>query len=201
MKKRVIGWLGVLVIGLMLGLVWWKWSVADRPQPKQVKEVVTTAATKASVPHKEKMESKEPETSYQPEAYPDLTSYQELSVHVSIADQVMTIIGDGKVIFKTSVSTGAKESPTPTGTFVIEPERGDFFFNQASEEGAYYWVSFKDHGIYLFHSLPTDQYGNEIPEEAERLGQPASHGCVRMSRADAKWFYENIPEGISVTIE
>lgn len=152
MKKRVIGWLGVLVIGLMLGLVWWKWSVADRPQPKQVKEV-------------------------------------------------MTIIGDGKVIFKTSVSTGAKESPTPTGTFVIEPERGDFFFNQASEEGAYYWVSFKDHGIYLFHSLPTDQYGNEIPEEAERLGQPASHGCVCMSRADAKWFYENIPEGISVTIK
>lgn len=80
---------------------------------------MTTAATKASVPHKEKMESKEPETSHQPEAYPDLASYQELAVHVSIADQVMTIIGDGKVIFKTSVSTGAKESPTPTGTFVM----------------------------------------------------------------------------------
>ncbi|ASB97289.1 cell surface protein ErfK family [Streptococcus equi subsp. equi] len=31
MKKRVIGWLGVLVIGLMLGLIWWKWLVADRP--------------------------------------------------------------------------------------------------------------------------------------------------------------------------
>ncbi|MCD3430515.1 hypothetical protein KUG05_01195 [Streptococcus equi subsp. zooepidemicus] len=43
MKKRVIGWLGVLVIGLMLGLVWWKWSVVDRPQPKQVKEVMTSS--------------------------------------------------------------------------------------------------------------------------------------------------------------
>ncbi|HEL0560939.1 TPA: L,D-transpeptidase [Streptococcus equi subsp. zooepidemicus] len=200
MKKRVIGMLGVLIAGLVIGLVWWQGSTADQSS-KPAKEVMTTAETKASVPHKEKMESKEPETLHQPEAYPDLASYQELSVHVSIADQVMTIIGDGKVVFKTSVSTGAKESPTPTGTFVIEPERGDFFFNHESGEGAYYWVSFKDHGIYLFHSLPTDQYGNEIPEEAEKLGQPASHGCVRMSRADAKWFYDNIPEGISVIIK
>ncbi|MCC9912611.1 L,D-transpeptidase, partial [Streptococcus agalactiae] len=25
--------------------------------------------------------------------------------------------------------------------------------------------------------------------------------CVRMSRADAKWFYENIPQGTTVTIK
>ncbi|KLJ94963.1 hypothetical protein WB05_04275 [Streptococcus agalactiae] len=95
----------------------------------------------------------------------------------------------------------AKESPTPKGTFVIEPERGDFFYNASSKEGAYYWVSFKEHGIYLFHSVPTDQQGNEIPEEAKQLGKAASHGCVRMSRADAKWFYENIPQGTTVTIK
>ncbi|WP_242018951.1 L,D-transpeptidase [Streptococcus agalactiae] len=69
------------------------------------------------------------------------------------------------------------------------------------KEGAYYWVSFKEHGIYLFHSVPTDQQGNEIPEEAKQLGKAASHGCVRMSRADAKWFYENIPQGTTVTIK
>ncbi|MCC9763335.1 L,D-transpeptidase, partial [Streptococcus agalactiae] len=115
--------------------------------------------------------------------------------------QTMTITSNDKVIFKTIVSTGAKESPTPKGTFVIEPERGDFFYNASSKEGAYYWVSFKEHGIYLFHSVPTDQQGNEIPEEAKQLGKAASHGCVRMSRADAKWFYENIPQGTTVTIK
>lgn len=133
-------------------------------------------------------------------AYPDLSKYDQLSIKVSIDEQEMTILSNNKVIFRTIVSTGAPDSPTPTGTFVIEEERGDFFYNPSSGEGAYYWVSFKDHGVYLFHSVPTDEYGNEIPEEAARLGQPCSHGCVRMSREDAKWFYENIPEGISVTI-
>lgn len=140
-------------------------------------------------------------SSAEQEGYPDLSQYQQLAVYVSTAKQEMTIRSGEQVLFKTSVSTGAPESPTPTGQFVIEAERGDFFYNASSGEGAYYWVSFKDHGIYLFHSLPTDQAGNEIPEEAARLGKPASHGCVRMPRATAKWFYENIPEGIPVIIE
>lgn len=59
---------------------------------------------------------------------------------------------------------------------------------------------YKDHGTYLFHSVPTDCNGNEIKEEAEKLGTPCSHGCVRMSKEDAKWFYENISEGVIVSI-
>ncbi|MBJ8326205.1 L,D-transpeptidase [Streptococcus sp. CSL7591-lung] len=132
--------------------------------------------------------------------YPDLAQYNDLSIEVSIAEQKMSILSGSQVIFSTTVSTGAPDSPTPTGQFIIEPERGDFFFNEASGEGAYYWVSFKDHGIYLFHSLPTDRYGNEIPEEAARLGRPSSHGCIRMPRETAKWFYENIPGAIPVQI-
>ncbi|MCU9533089.1 L,D-transpeptidase [Streptococcus sp. CSL10205-OR2] len=132
--------------------------------------------------------------------YPDLAQYNDLSIKVSIAEQKMSILSGNQVIFSTVVSTGAPDSPTPTGQFIIEPERGDFFFNEASGEGAYYWVSFKDHGLYLFHSLPTDRYGNEIPEEAARLGMPSSHGCVRMPRETAKWFYENIPSAIPVQI-
>lgn len=130
-----------------------------------------------------------------------ISNFTGVEIHVSSTRQTMTITSNDKVIFKTIVSTGAKESPTPKGTFVIEPERGDFFYNASSKEGAYYWVSFKEHGIYLFHSVPTDQQGNEIPEEAKQLGKAASHGCVRMSRADAKWFYENIPQGTTVTIK
>ena len=132
--------------------------------------------------------------------YPNLSNYDQLEIKVSIAKQKMSILSENKVIFSTTVSTGASESPTPPGNFVIESERGDFFYNATSGEGAYYWVSFKDHGIYLFHSVPTDENGNEIPQEAEKLGQACSHGCVRMSREDAKWFYENIPEGIAVQI-
>ena len=39
-----------------------------------------------------------------------------------------------------------------------------------------------------------------MEEEGNKLGQPASHGCVRLTVADAEWFYNQIPEGTPVTI-
>ena len=133
--------------------------------------------------------------------FPDLSAYDNLQVNVSVKKQTLSILSGDKTIFRTPVSTGKEGSETPVGDFVIEPERGDFFYNAGSGEGAYYWVSFKDHGIYLFHSVPTDEEGNVIDWEADLLGKPASHGCVRMSMDSAKWFYQNIPEGTPVHIE
>ena len=48
--------------------------------------------------------------------------------------------------------------------------------------------------------VPVDENGDIIQDEAERLGQPSSHGCIRMTMENAKWFYENIPEGIPVHV-
>ncbi|HAH78565.1 MAG TPA: L,D-transpeptidase, partial [Ruminococcaceae bacterium] len=36
---------------------------------------------------------------------------------------------------------------------------------------------------------------------ADKLGEPASHGCIRLPVEDAKWIYDNIPEGTKVVIE
>jgi peptidoglycan hydrolase-like protein with peptidoglycan-binding domain len=33
-----------------------------------------------------------------------------------------------------------------------------------------------------------------------KLGQRASHGCVRLTVADAKWIYDNVPAGVVVSI-
>ena len=100
------------------------------------------------------------------------------------------------------MSTGILDgdSNTPLGDYVIENERGDNFYTPRFGEGANYWVSFKDHGVYLFHSVPTDKDGNYIESEAQKLGNPASHGCIRMSVSDSKWFYENIPTGTPVKV-
>ena len=39
----------------------------------------------------------------------------------------------------------------------------------------------------LLHSVPIDASGDYIEEEAEELGQKAnSHGCIRLTVADAK---------------
>ncbi|MBC7345294.1 MAG: L,D-transpeptidase, partial [Clostridia bacterium] len=32
------------------------------------------------------------------------------------------------------------------------------------------------------------------------LGQPASHGCIRLTMEDARWIYDHIPRGAPVHI-
>ncbi|TMM08748.1 MAG: L,D-transpeptidase, partial [Actinobacteria bacterium] len=36
--------------------------------------------------------------------------------------------------------------------------------------------------------------------ETETIGQPDSHGCLRVTAADANWLIKHVPEGTPVTI-
>jgi len=122
-----------------------------------------------------------------------------LWVEVDIAQQRVRVWKEGALLREMVASTGLPESPTPTGVFRLE-NRGRFFFSKKYGQGGWWWVSFLNRGEYLFHSVPTDEKGRLIPEEAEKLGEPASHGCVRLSLEDAKWFYDHLPEDTPVVI-
>ena len=119
-------------------------------------------------------------------------------IDVSVGEQKVRVY-DGDILVKDwTASTGVNNS-TPTGTFLLQ-NRGDWFFSSKYGQGAQYWVSFKDWGTYLFHSVPMDRQGTVIEEEAAKLGTPASHGCVRLAIEDAQWLYRNIPTGTPVSI-
>lgn len=127
-------------------------------------------------------------------SYPNLTQYPNIKIRVSIANQRVYLENNHQTLYTMLASTGKAGDDTPKGSFEIQPERGLHFYNSQSGEGANYWVSFKDHGIYLFHSVPVDVQGNYVVREAEQLGKVAnSHGCIRLTIADAKWLYTNIP--------
>lgn len=133
--------------------------------------------------------------------YPKWDQLKDPWVHVSVKHQRVYIKDGNKTVYTMFASTGVDNS-TPRGTFHIQAERGKFFYNAQSKEGAKDWVSFKDHGIYLFHTVPTDQYGNFNVKEANMLGRTAhSHGCVRLAVPDAKWFYDNVAYGTKVVID
>ena len=134
--------------------------------------------------------------------YPKVADYPKMWVKVSKAKQRTYLMNGSKILYTMYCSTGSGgDRATPEGTFHIQAERGDFFYNQESGEGAKYWVSWKDHGVYLFHTVPTDSQGHFVESEAEKLGKNAnSHECIRLSVPDAKWFYENIKEGTKVVI-
>lgn len=128
---------------------------------------------------------------------PNLSQYSDLSVDVDIAAQKVYVKSGGQTIYTMITSTGVDDA-TPRGSYTID-DRGDHFYNAAESMGADYWVRFD--GPFLFHSVPTgENFGDYLEEEGAKLGQPASHGCVRLTVADAKWFYEQIPIGTPVTI-
>ncbi|WP_283679839.1 L,D-transpeptidase [Lentilactobacillus sp. Marseille-Q4993] len=137
----------------------------------------------------------------QSKAYPVWSKMDNPWLYVSTKRQKVYIHDDGKVVYVMYCSTGTKSSPTPKGTYHIQRERGLSFYNATSGEGARYWVSWKGHGIYLFHSVPVNRIGHYLPSEAKYLGRAAhSHGCIRLSVADAKWMYKTVPYGLRIVI-
>lgn len=142
--------------------------------------------------------------------YPNVDQLQNFWVKVSISKNRTYLMNGKKVIYTmyssagqySKKSNGKKVSDTPIGTFYVQPEHGSSFYNSELNEGANYWVSWLNHGEYLFHSVPTNSDGSYNETEAKKLGiQPASHGCVRLSVADAKWMMENLTVGTKVVIQ
>lgn len=137
-------------------------------------------------------------------AYPRVSNYPHMWVHVALKKQRMYLMNNQQVLYTMYVSTGLPDTKhaTPRGTYHVQAERGQYFYSASEQEGAYYWVSWLNHGEFLFHSTPTDAQGHFIQSVANDLGKkPSSHGCVHLSVADAKWVYENIAYGTKVVID
>ncbi|MQS75205.1 L,D-transpeptidase [Companilactobacillus halodurans] len=132
--------------------------------------------------------------------YPDLTKHSNIWIDVNIATQ-RTYIMDGKEKLYTMYASTGKNDTTPRGTYHIQNERGHYFYTAPLKLGAYYYVSFLNHGEYLFHTTPTNDKGEYVKSIAKTLGkEPSSHGCVHLSVPDCKWIFDNIPSGTKVVI-
>lgn len=95
-------------------------------------------------------------------------------------------------------STGREGHETPLGTYTTS----DMFRWAVMADGtrAQYVYRFKN--SYLFHSVPylsTSKDSLET-EEFNKLGDPASLGCVRLCVRDAIWIYENCAVNTTVIL-
>ena len=98
-------------------------------------------------------------------------------------------------------STGLADTPTPKGTFTSTTTpvvRWGYF--PKYDVWAQYLYRIK--GPYLFHSVLYDEADESTVKwgSVNKLGSPASHGCIRLSVEDARWIYNNCPAGTTVTI-
>ena len=120
-------------------------------------------------------------------------------IYVNLSEQITYVykgtMNKWDTVKSFTCSTGIDDEKTPTGIFDVR-ERGDWFFSEKYEQGGKYWVQF--YGDYLFHSVPYNEDQSEVVDNT--LGTPASHGCIRLKTADAKWIYDNIEAGTKVII-
>jgi lipoprotein-anchoring transpeptidase ErfK/SrfK len=127
----------------------------------------------------------------------DFSNSADFRIEVDLSRQKVLIYYKDKLLKEWICSGGIEEKPTPKGEFKTT-EKGEYFWNPRYNMGGYYWIRFyKD---YLFHSVPFDKNNNMIQEEYNKLGTPASHGCIRLEVENARWLYEKLPPGVKVII-
>ncbi|MCL1631318.1 L,D-transpeptidase [Sporolactobacillus sp. CPB3-1] len=136
-------------------------------------------------------------------SYPVLKKNEQIWIDVSVKNQRVYIKKGQETLYTMIASTGLDTNPdttTPTGTYYVQAERGKWFYSPKYKEGAEYWVSWKNHGEFLFHSVPMDENRHILAADAAKLGQKDSHGCIHLTVPDAKWIYEHIPYDTKVVI-
>src|SRR6195952_1491784 len=102
----------------------------------------------------------------------------KISIIIDKNAQEMSVAVDGVQRYRWPVSTGNPSHETPNGifqTFRMEPDHYSKEFDEAP----------------MPHSIFFTKSGHAIhgTDSVSRLGNPASHGCVRLSRANAATLY------------
>ena len=102
---------------------------------------------------------------------------------------------------KFKCSTGMDGYDTPTGTYQSggKVTFGEWYY--FADFNCYAKYAYRIVGGILFHSvLYNSSKKGPTGSSVRALGRKASHGCVRLAEENAKWIFDNCPEGTTVVI-
>jgi hypothetical protein len=126
---------------------------------------------------------------------------------VDVANQVTSVYGrDEKGEYTVPVrqmlcSTGMKATPSDVGDWVLNGRHATWcVFPKWGNSYARYWT--RINSSIAFHSVIYNSVSltDMKASSYRKLGQRASHGCIRLTVNDAKWIYDNIGAGTVVSI-
>jgi len=100
-------------------------------------------------------------------------------VNIDKASQEMTVFVDGVELYTWPVSTGIRGYSTPSGTYTTTSMNEIWYSKQWDNAPMPHAVFFTKKGHAIHGTL-----------EEKKLGKAASHGCVRLSRENAKTLYQ-----------
>lgn len=107
----------------------------------------------------------------------------------------------GTCIGEMICSTGLKSTPTPLGTYQAAGPTGTGEWYWFQEYQCYAKWGYRIIGGILFHSVIYSRGKVLNRTSVQKLGRPASHGCIRLKVEHAKWIYENCPAGTTVVVQ
>ncbi|MBV9511917.1 MAG: L,D-transpeptidase [Caulobacteraceae bacterium] len=113
-------------------------------------------------------------------------AWAKIDITIDKNNQMMTVVVDGVERYHWPVSTGIPSRETPNGTFRAFRMEEDHYSKEFDDAP-------------MPHSIFFTKIGHAIhgTDSENRLGTPASHGCVRLSKANATTLYDLVQkEGV-----
>ena len=131
------------------------------------------------------------------------------TITVDLTNQIVTVYDNGNtgesgIVRQMICSSGKSGTATPMGTYTLptraySTERTEWYY--FSKYNCYAKWATRIVGGILFHSvLYSASKRGPTSASVNALGKPASHGCIRLRVADARWIAQNCPAGTSCRI-
>jgi lipoprotein-anchoring transpeptidase ErfK/SrfK len=116
---------------------------------------------------------------------------------VSLEDRKLAVVEDGQVKRVYTVAVGKPSTPSPVGTFSIERRVKNPTYHH---DGRSVLPGPGNPVGTRWMGLSIKGYGIHGTNEPKSIGKAASHGCIRMAKADLEEMYEMVAVGDSVEL-
>jgi lipoprotein-anchoring transpeptidase ErfK/SrfK len=116
---------------------------------------------------------------------------------VSLEDRKLALVEDGQAVKVYSVAVGKPTTPSPAGSFTIERRVANPTYHHDGKTilpGPHNPVGTRWMGLSI------KGYGIHGTNEPKSIGKAASHGCIRMAKADLEELYPLVQVGDTVEI-
>jgi hypothetical protein len=127
-------------------------------------------------------------------------------VVISLAEQVMRVYQNGKLVNTFLVTTGRPDKPSPPGTWWVEGKKSPTVFKATVPKSSPYWypdtpinyaMQYHSNGYFMHDSWWRSDYGpgTQFPHQdssGDIFSSQGSHGCVNMAKDNAGWLYSYV---------
>lgn len=120
-------------------------------------------------------------------------------IYVSLHRRQITVQDGDRTLVRYRTAIGAPGAPTPTGTFAVTDRLS------TGDAAGPYGCCILALSARAPHAIQDWSGGDRIAihatTETSSIGEAASHGCLRITEADARWLIAHVPLGTPVRIE